>query len=253
MLCDRFEDRRNCIAGRVPTPRDRLLDFEYGDLRPSAAVELHQIGHLDGARGSGLRRQISAQLGRPRHRRRQAERHGIGCYRTQPRNVECQQVAALRRAQRVQFVEHDGVEIGEHVRAISMTEQQDELLGRRHQDVGWPHPLSLTAADGCVAAPRLRTNFQPHLLDGDHQVTGNVDREGLKGGDIERVQTRAFALAPGLRQADQARQEAGQRLAGPRRSDQQRRAPLRSRAHHGKLMRAWRPAPGVKPLGKWGS
>ena len=179
----------------------------------------------------------------------------FGRDRAQPRDVERQQVAALGRAQRVQLVEDDGVEVGEQMRAIGVAEQQDELLGRRHQDVGRPHALALAAADGGVAGARLGADRQPHLLRSASSGCGQRRPRAPSAARYRACAGRrpcARAVAPRCVKADEARQEAGQRLAGAGRRDQQGRAPLRSRARPARADAGAASSPGRQTIGQMG-
>ena len=65
----------------------------------------------------------------------------------QARQIEREEIAALRGDQRVQLIEDDRVEIGEQVAAHRDGEQQRDLLRRRQQDVGRLHALALAACE----------------------------------------------------------------------------------------------------------
>ena len=161
-----------------------------------------------------------------------------------------EQIAALGRGQRVHLVEDDGIEIGEQVGAVGVAEQQRQLLGRRHQDVGGNAALPGAARHRGVAGARLGADRQLHLVDRRHEVAGDVDGQRLQRRDIERVQAAPAVGARALRQADEGRQEAGQRLARPGRRDQQGRAPLPRRFEQRQLMRPRRPSARREPSGE---
>ncbi len=116
----------------VAGPRHRLVHLQDRDRRLGAALDADEIRHLYVAVAAALRREVGAQLRGVRHRRRQAEGQQARRERTQPRDVERQEIAALGRAQRMQLVEDDGIEVGEEVPAVGVAQEQCELLGRRH-------------------------------------------------------------------------------------------------------------------------
>ena len=80
--------------------------------------------------------EVGAQFGGAGDRGGQADRHEVGREPAQTGEVERQQIAALGGGKGVQLVENDGIECAEQVGRVFVAEQQGELLGRRHQDVG---------------------------------------------------------------------------------------------------------------------
>ena len=93
----------------------------------------------------GLRHEKSRQRLRLGHRRRQSDHAHRRRESPQPRQCQRQQIAALRRHQRVEFVEHDALQRREQERRIVRSQQQRHLLRRRQQDIGWIAPLPLPA------------------------------------------------------------------------------------------------------------
>ena len=80
---------------------------------------------------------------------------------------------------------------------------------------------------------------------GDAQVALDVDGQRLQGRDVERVQ--AGAVARPLGEVDEARQEAGQRLAGACRGDEQRVLVGRGGGQQVELVLPGRPTARGKP------
>ena len=104
------------------------------------------------ARLSLVADQEGGQLGRPRHRRRQANRREVGRQRAQPREIEREEIAALGRGQRMQLVDDDHAKRAEQARSIAMRQHQRDLLRRGQQDIGRHETLALAA--GGVACRR---------------------------------------------------------------------------------------------------
>ena len=184
-----------------------------------------------------------------------------GAKREQPRQTKRQQIAALRRHQRMQFVEHHAAEAVEQIRRVGRRQQQRELLRRGEQNVGRIAALTLALGGGRVAGAGLQPHGQAHFPDRNFQVARDVDRQRLERRDIEGVQAlRAADLASGREQParrsgrfvqfHQRRQKAGQRLAAAGGRDQQRRAPLPRLGQKFELMRARRPAAAGEPAGE---
>ncbi len=151
----------------------------------------------------------------------------------------------------MQFIEDDRIEIGEQVAAVGMAQQERKLFGRRHEDVGGLRALALAAADRGVAGARLGADRKPHLLDRRRHVARDVDGQRLQRRDVERVQAGALVVGTrAAREAHEARQEAGERLAGPGRRDEQCGAALGTGGEQRQLVRPRRPAARGEPLGK---
>ncbi len=196
--------------------------------------------HDEIGRGSAvlrLRHQKATQIVRLGHGRGQSHAGEIGRQLEQPRQAERKQIAAFRRHQCVQLVEHDPLERAEQVRRIGCRQYQCELLGRGEQDMRRVAPLALSLRGRRVAGAGLDPDRQPHFGDRPLQIARDIDRERLERRDVKRVQTaRPAELAaggdmrksglPDLRSAQfhQARQETCERLARPGGSNQQHRA-----------------------------
>ena len=127
------------------------------------------------------------KLGRPRHRRRQADGREAGRQRAQPREIERQKIAALGRGERVQLVEDDHAQRAEQLGRVGMRQHQRDLLRRGQQDVGRPKTLALAAGGWRVAGAGLERDRQPHLGDRLSQVAGDVDGKRLQRRDVEGV------------------------------------------------------------------
>ena len=184
-------------------------------------------------------------------RRRQADAAGLRRQRGEPRHGQRQQVAALVRHQGVLLVDDQAAQPAEQARRVGIGQQQRQGFRRRHQDVRRPPALAGALGVGRVAGPGLAAYVERHLAHRRLQVARDIDGERLERRDIERMQAAEVALqAAAARQIDQAGQEAGQRLAGPGRRDQQRVAPALHRRQHFQLMRVRRPAPAVEPGGE---
>ena len=150
---DRRVDLADGIARRVADGRHRLVELENVDLRLGAAADQHEVGHArcaTAARAAARDRRAARTDAPPSPTGRPCAARAPACAAAPA--IERQQVAALGRRQRVDLVEDDGIEIGEQVGAVGMAEQQRQLLGRRHQDVG---------RSACAAAARRATEVSP--------------------------------------------------------------------------------------------
>ena len=172
---------------------------------------------------------------------------GAHAWRDAPQScqVEAQQVATLAGDDGVQLVEHDAAQIGEQRERVRRGEQERHLLRGRQQDVRRAFALALALGDRGVAGARLDRHAEPEVGHRPAEVALDVDRQRLQGRDIERVE--AAPVAGLLRQFDKARQEAGERLAGAGRRDEQRvLAGLRG-SEQLQLVRPRLPAAGREP------
>ena len=253
VLADQFVDVRDGVARRMAGPRQATLGLQDGDGRLRAALHLHQIGHGSVVQRLAhvLRHQPAAKRVRIRHGGGQAHRLHVRREPAQPGEIEGQQVAALRRHQRVQLVQHHVAQVAKEPLRVLGRLQQRHLLGRRQQDVGRVRHLALALVRRRVAGAGLQRHLQAHLRDGALEVAQDVDRKRLERRDVEGVDapvgfTRSgrFAIA----QLHQRRQKSRQRLAGAGRRDQQRRATGLCAAEQFELMRAGRPAVAREPL-----
>ena len=256
---DQVVDRRHGVPGGVAGERQRAADIQHVQVGLGAALHHDEVGHgrcrnssALGGGGRVLRDQILPQLVRLAHRGREADGAGLRCQPPHPGEREGEKIAALRGDEGVQFVEDDGAQPGKEAFRLAVGEQQRELLGGREQDVGWALNLSGALVRRGVAGPGLDRDGEIHAGDRRVEVAGDVDGERLERRDVEGV--KAPRLAPpaigALAQLDQARQEAGQRLARAGRCDEQRRAPGPDGREQFELMRAGRPAAGGEPRGE---
>ncbi len=169
----------------------------------------------------------------------------LGHIVAQPRQTERQQVPALRDHQRMQFVEHDVAQILEEAPGIGRRDQQRQLLGRGQQDVGRHQLLPLALVRGRVAGARLDGDGQADLFHWLAEIALDVDGQRLQRRDVKRVDAamRLARFSPGtVGEFGQRRHEAGQRLAGAGRRDQQHRLPGLGPRQQLDLVGARRPA-----------
>ena len=148
----------------------------------------------------------------------------------------------------MQLVEHDTAQVREERFCIAMRDQQCELLGGCQKDVGRALDLAGALGRRGVAGAGLDLDGESHLADRGFEIAGDVDRKRLQRRDIERVQP--LALAATFGQLDQRGQEAGERLAGAGRCDQQGRAPRPGLLQQCELMRPHAPAAAGEPGGE---
>jgi hypothetical protein len=161
----------------------------------------------------------------------------------------------------MELVEHDAPEPAEQVGRIgAVAEQQGQLLGRGQQDVG---RVGSAGAGGDAAAYRRCASRcvrpRPISAIGVVEIARDIDGERLQGREVERVEAAAprrrraadrgarRGWSTALRQLHQRRQEAGERLAGPRRGDEKRRAVRPRQPEKVELMGARRPAAAGEP------
>ena len=211
----------------------------------------------------GERRRRPCHVGRLRHQPgaesvrvgdggREADGLEAGGEDAQAGEAERQEVAALVGDQRMQFVEDDGVEIGEEAVGVGRRQEQRRLLRRGEQDVRRVQLLALALVERRVAGARLQPHGKADLGDRLFQVAGDIDGERLQRRDVERVDAaagRRVRRRP-LVERDQARQEAGERLAGAGRRDQQGRAAGSGLFEQLDLVRSRRPAARGEPGGE---
>ncbi len=252
VLLDQLVHFAQRMACRMPRPGQALGGIEHGHGRRRAAFRDDEIG---GRHAAGrLGHEIAAQVGRLGDGRGEADRGRRRREAIEPRQAEREQVAALGRHQRMQFIEHDPPEGAEQIRRIRRREQQRELLGGGEEDVGRIAALPDALGGRGVAGARLDADRQAHLRDRLVEVAGDIDRQRLERGKIERVQPRGSQAQrpPGRRarpfaQLDQRRQEACERLAGAGGRDQKRGAAGAGLFQQRELMLARRPSAGGEP------
>ena len=170
----------------------------------------------------------------------------------QPRHRQVQQVAPLIPVHGVDLVQDHHREIPEIGPAPRPSAEQGQLLGRGHQDVGREQPLALALVDAGVAGARLHGDTEAHLRDRRLQVAVHIHRQRLQRRDVQSMHAAGLCGGGAFRQLDQARQEAGQRLAAAGRSDQQGVTPGPRLGDHLQLMRADRPAAPGEPVAEAG-
>ena len=111
-----------------------------------------------------------------------------GAISEQSRQIEREQIAALRRHQRVQLVENDPLERAEQIRRIGGREQQRQLFRGRQQNVRRIAALTLPFRRRRIAGAGLDADRQAHFRDRRFEVTRNVDGERLQRRNVKRVQ-----------------------------------------------------------------
>ncbi len=186
---DEIVHLRECMACRMSGPGQALGGAQHGNDRRGAAFGHHDIGLRRHA--AMLGHQIAGEFIRRRHRGGKPDRHQGRRDAMEASEAKCEQIAALRRHQRVQLVEHNALERRKKIRRVGGRQQQRDLLGRGEQDVGRVASLSRALGRGRVAGAGLDADGQAHLGDGLLQVAGDIHGQGLKGGDVERVEAAA--------------------------------------------------------------
>ena len=81
----------------------------------------------------------------------------------------------------MQLVEDDGVEIGKQMPAVGMAQEQRQLLGRRHQDVGGRAALALAPRNRGVAGARLGADRSPISAIGVMRLRWTSTASAFKG------------------------------------------------------------------------
>ena len=251
MAPDRLVDLGDGVAGGVARPGHALFGFQDGDFGLGASGNGDQLGH--GARRL-LADQPAPQLVRLRNGRRQADGLQRRHKPAQPRQAERQQMAALRGHQRMQLVENHVAQAGEEPVGGRRGDQQRQLFGRGEQNVGRVDLLALPLVRRGVAGAGLDGHRQLHLADRLAEIALDVDGQRLERRDVERVDAAMRLPGPPLRprgERGQRRQEAGQRLAGAGRRDQQHRLAGLGLRQQIDLMGARRPAALHEPFQEW--
>ncbi len=241
-LADDLVDLLHGVLRGVAGPGHLALRQEHVDLRRRAGIAGDEVDRL-----------VAAQPGldhvRVVDRGREPDETHLGRERAQPRQAEGQKIAALGGVDRVDLVDHHGLEVLEIAARAFPGAEQGQLLGRGQQDVGRLLALTLLLGDVGVARAALHADRQAHLGDRLHQVARHVHRQGLERGDVEGVHPARFdvvARRP-LGQFDQARQEPGERLAPARRRDQEDVLPRLGALDHLQLMAPRTPAAPMEP------
>ena len=148
----------------------------------------------------------------------------------------------------MQFVEHDGLEAVEEAAGIGIGEEQRQLLRGGEQDIRRIELLALALVRRRIARPRLDADVEADAGHRRFEIARDVDGKRLQRRDVERVDAGPPRALRPRREIDEARQEAGQRLAGAGRRDQQRRAALARLFQEFELVRARRPAAQREPV-----
>ncbi len=239
---DRVIDAWDRIARQMPRPRRRRLQLQDLDLRLRPALGHHEVGQSDTILTRRLRLQIGTQLRWPRHRGRQSDGQQLRRERPQPRHVERQQVAPLRGGKRMKLVQDQRVEIRKQIWRVGMAQHQRQLLRRRQQNVRRLFPLPRPPRRRRIARPRLRLDGQAHLADRHFEIARDVRRQRLQRRNVKRMQPGPLPRLLRFGKLDEARQKPRERLARPRRRNQQGRAARLCLGQQRQLMLARRPA-----------
>ena len=173
------------VARGMAGPGQPLVAVEHRDIRRGAALGKNQIG---ARRAVALRHHETAKIVGLGDGRRQADAGQTGRDAEQPRQIEREQIAALRRHQRVQFVENDPLERAEQIRRIGGCEQERQLFRRRQQNIRRIAPLALALRGRRVAGAGLDADRQPHFRNRRFEVARDIDCERLERRNVERVQ-----------------------------------------------------------------
>ena len=242
-------DRRRRWRGL--SPRDASARFDH--VRGSKRIETwcRPLHHLFGRSPSPaapeedrLPDKPPSQLVRVAHRGGEAGGAHHGRDGAKAREIEREQVTALRGDDGVQLIEDHAPQVGEKMCGIRARQQQRQLFRRRQQDIGRVHALPLALGDRRVAGTRLDANAEAQIRHGTTKIALDVDGECLQRRNIERVQPRAVRR---LGEFHEARQEAGQRLAGAGWRNQQRVLAALGGGEKIELMLAWRPPARCEP------
>jgi hypothetical protein len=236
---DQLDHLARGVAAGVAAPRHLAFGDEDGEVGLGAGLPRDQpdrvnvaIGRKPGAVGVGVADRCAERD--PAQRRAQ---------RLEPRQSEREEVAALLAGEGVDLVDDDRVEVGEQCRAVRVGQQQAQRLRGGQQHLRRADPLARLAVGWGIAAAGLDPELEAHLVDRGEQVALDVDRERLQRRDVERVKP----VGRPLDQVDQGRQEAGQRLAGSGRGDEQGVLAGAGGVEHRQLVGARAPAAAGKP------
>ena len=247
LRADRVIDFAHRVARRVSGPWDIVLGFEDVDFWLGAARDGDNVGEQRHRIGLCLRYEIAAKFARACDGRGKPDRHHVRCELAQASQIECQEIAPLRRREGMQFIKNDRVEIAKQIGRIGMAQEQRDLLRRCQQDMRRAYALALAARDGCVAGTRLGPDFKSHLVDGLREVARNVGSERLERRHVEREEPGPGFFPGTVAEGHEARQKACKRLAGARGGDEQCRASFTSGLEQSHLVGARRPATPREP------
>ena len=249
---DEGVDVGECPARHVAGPGHARVGLEDRDVGLRAARYLDQRG----AAGFGRRRladEVGAEVLRVRDGGREADGAQVRRVPAQPREAERQEVAPLGGDEGVQLVDDHHLELGKEAFRVALADKERHLLGGGEQDVGRVLLLAAAAVLRRVAGARLERDVELHLLDGRGEIARDVDREGLEGGDVERVRPLAglgVAAAVAAGEGDEAGEEPRQRLARAGGGDEEGGAARLGLVDEGELVRAGRPAAHGEPAGE---
>ena len=158
------------IFARMARPGDATFGDEDGDVRLRARLPQYRrdranvaIGREPGAIGIDVR-----------HCGGESDAAQGGVDRLQPRHRQAEQIAALLRGESVDFIDDDGLQIGEHQRRVGIAEQQRERFGRGEEDVRGLDALARLAIRGRVAGAGFDADRERHVLDRGQQIAADV-------------------------------------------------------------------------------
>ncbi len=137
--------------------------------------------HDERGRRVGPTVQIGHEFCRLAHGRGEPDGLNAGRQASQAREIERQEVAALRHHERVQLVENDALQVGEQGLGIGAGEQKRDLLGRRQQDVGRVPPLALALRGRRVARAGLDADVESHLGHGVSRLRATSTDSAFRG------------------------------------------------------------------------
>ncbi len=163
-----------------------LLGIEHGDFRRGAARGDDQVSTRFAI--DRLRHEETAKVFRLRHGGGKPDGGDLRSQPKQPRQIERQQIAAFRRDQRMQFVQHHALERAEQKRRVGTGEQQRDLFRRGEQNVRRIAALALTFRHRRVAGAGLEANGQTHFRHRRFEVARDVHRKRLQRRNVQRVQ-----------------------------------------------------------------
>ncbi|MNR02348.1 hypothetical protein D3C85_1181940 [compost metagenome] len=150
----------------------------------------------------------------------------------------------------VDFVDDHALQILEIVARALPGAEQGQLFRRGQQNVRGGCPLTLAPGLSGVARARLHDDGEIHVPDRRQQVPFDIDRQGLEGGDVERVKDLAALARAAFGELQEAGQEAGEGLAAAcRRHEQDVGAGFRL-VDHVQLVGAQGPAAVHEPVAK---
>ena len=153
VLWARIAAYTSCMACTVVWPAigRAAAVSSIADMRPGAAFGDDEVG------SAGACVEIAAERFRLAHRGREADRREPRRQPIEPRQIERQEIAALRCDHRMQLVDDDSLQAAEQGGGFAVRQQQRQLFRRRQQNVGRPLDLALTAVRSGVSPVRAST------------------------------------------------------------------------------------------------